>query len=166
MARKAIVDRDTVLKLLLEGKTSQSIANQFGVSRQAIDLHRKEFIRSGMLGTRNIAQGTQQYPVVKPTTQLSKPPVVQPTLHTPALPKLTNVSLDQMIDLLIQSFSAMKRLPEVEAELAKLKNNYDAVIAKVVQMEERDKKHLEQEIRWQSVIQSENNNSVRNPKLS
>ena len=49
MARKAIVDRNTVLQLLKEGKTSQSIANQFGVSRQAIDLYRKEFVRTGLL---------------------------------------------------------------------------------------------------------------------
>ena len=49
MARKAIVDRNIVLQLLKEGKTSQSIAAQFGVSRQAIDLHRKEFIRTGLL---------------------------------------------------------------------------------------------------------------------
>ena len=49
MARKAIVDRNVVLQLLKEGKTSQSIASQFGVSRQAIDLYRKEFVHAGLL---------------------------------------------------------------------------------------------------------------------
>ena len=49
MARKATVDRNLVLQFLKEGKTSQSIATQFGVSRQAIDLYRKEFFRTGLL---------------------------------------------------------------------------------------------------------------------
>ena len=62
MARKAIVDRNTVLQLLKEGKTSQNIATQFGVSRQAIDLHRKEFIRTGLLQ----AAGAPPLPVTTP----------------------------------------------------------------------------------------------------
>ena len=62
MARKAIVDRNTVLQLLKEGKTSQTIATQFGVSRQAIDLHRKEFIRTGLLQ----AAGAAPLPVTTP----------------------------------------------------------------------------------------------------
>jgi len=67
MARKATVDRNLVLQLLKEGKTSQSIAMQFGVSRQAIDLYRKEFFRTGLL-----QNNVTPLPV---TTPNSSPPI-------------------------------------------------------------------------------------------
>jgi len=63
MARKATVDRNLVLQFLKEGKTSQSIATQFGVSRQAIDLYRKEFFRTGLLQN-NITPCRQPYPTL------------------------------------------------------------------------------------------------------
>lgn len=49
MARKAIVNKDTVLRMLREGETTQRIAEGFNVSRQAIDLYRKDFIGKGLL---------------------------------------------------------------------------------------------------------------------
>ena len=57
MARKAIVDRDIVLICLREGKTTQYIAEQFGVNRQAIDLHRRDFISRGLLPNQRAARG-------------------------------------------------------------------------------------------------------------
>ena len=49
MTRKAVVDRDTILNMLREGKTTQNIAEKYGVSRQAIDLHRRDYIKKGLL---------------------------------------------------------------------------------------------------------------------
>mgnify|MGYP001205205053 FL=1 len=143
MARKAIVDRNTVLKLLQEGKTSGSIALQFGVSRQAIDLHRKEFLRTGVLEARVPYHAA-------PIIDQKLPP---PLTDAPKPVKNTAASLDQVIDLLIQSFSAMKKLPELEAEVKKLQQQYTGAMIQVTQLEEREKKRLEQEIRWREVQQ-------------
>src|SRR5208283_1618191 len=99
MARKAIVDRNTVLQLLKEGKTSQSIAAQFNVSRQAIDLHRKEFIRTGLLPGTAIPLPVTEPQTIASTISSKPTPTVSPK----------DISLDQMIDLFIKAFDAMKR---------------------------------------------------------
>ncbi len=139
MARKAIVDRNTVLQLLKEGKTSQSIATQFGVSRQAIDLHRKEFIRTGLLqGSSTPLQETT--PPVTTTAPISPKPVKALTPQ--------DVSLDQMIELLIKAFSALQRVPELEAEVEKYRRDYEGLFKQIEQLEEREKKRKEQEARW------------------
>lgn len=147
-----MVDREKVLELLRAGQTSQSIAGQFGVSRQAIDLHKKEFIRTGALDARVIRQpapaGTQQ-----------SPPPLTTTPATVQTPKAATVSLDQMIDLLIQSFAAMKKLPELEMEVNKLKQQYETALAQLAQVEEREKKRLEQEARWREAQTTTNTNT-------
>lgn len=141
MARKAIVDRDTVLQLLKEGKTSQYIADQFGVSRQAIDLHRKEFVRIGLL------QGASAPLPVGIIT-----PPAATTISEPSKPeqniKPKDITLDQMIELIIQAFSALKRIPELEAEVEKYRRDHQNLINKIEQLEEREKKRKEQETRW------------------
>ena len=143
MARKAIVNRNVVLQLLKEGKTSQSIASQFGVSRQAIDLYRKEFVRAGLL------QGSAA----------PLPPVTSPAATIPISPKQKpaisphDVSLDQMIDLMIKAFDALKHAPELETEVAKYRRDYEGLLKKIEQLEEGEKKRKEQETRW---IQSQN----------
>ena len=143
MARKATVDRNLVLQLLKEGKTSQSIAAQFGVSRQAIDLYRKEFFRTGLLQT-----NVTPLPV---TTRNSSPPITgmpAPVQTQPAGLQPEDVSLDQMIELMIKAFAALKRIPELEAEAAKYRSEHDALITQIAQLEEREKKRKEQESRW------------------
>ena len=143
MARKAVVDRNIVLQLLKEGKTSHSIATQFGVSRQAIDLYRKEFVRTGLLPS-----STTPLPV---STQLPVTPVIKPPIPPkPSTHSLEphDVSLDQMIELIIKAFDALKRIPELEAEAAKCRNEHDALIAQIAQLEDREKKRKEQETRW------------------
>ncbi len=139
MARKAIVDRNTVLQLLKEGKTSQTIASQFGVSRQAIDLHRKEFIRTGLL------QGSSApLSITKPSPTMTTPVSSKPTKSlTPQ-----DVSLDQMIELLIKAFSALNRIPELEAEVERYRRDYEGLFKQIEQLEEREKKRKEQEARW------------------
>jgi len=145
MARKAVVDRNIVLQLLKEGKTSQSIASQFGVSRQAIDLYRKEFVRTGLL------PGLSSPPalpasVPAPTPEKINPPVSTKPLSTTIQPH--EVSLDQMIELIITAFAALKRLPELEAETAKYRRDYEGLLNKITQLEERERKRKEQETRW------------------
>ena len=147
MARKAIVDRNTVLQLLKEGKTSQAIGIQFGVSRQAIDLYRKEFFRTGLLQPSTV---TPPLPVTSPAPKITTEALTKPG----SLPVTTReVSLDQMIDLMIKAFAAMKRLPELEAEVEKYRREYGNLSQKIEQLEEREKKRLEQEARW---IQAQN----------
>ena len=152
MARKAMVDREKVLQLLREGQTSQSIAGQFGVSRQAIDLHRKEFLRTGALDARVMRQPA-------PTVTRQSPPPLAAAPAPRKTPKAATVSLDQMIDLLIQSFAAMKKLPELELEVNKLKQQYETALAQLAQMEEREKKRLEQEARWREAQTTTNPNT-------
>jgi hypothetical protein len=147
MARKAIVDRNTVLQLLKEGKTSQAIGIQFGVSRQAIDLYRKEFFRTGLLQPSTV---TPPLPATSPAQQITTEALTKPV----SLPVTTReVSLDRMIDLMIKALDAMKRLPELEAEVEKYRREYSNLLQKIEQLEEREKKRLEQEARW---IQAQN----------
>lgn len=155
MARKAIVDRETVLQLLREGKTSQVIADQYGVSRQAIDLYRKQFVQSGLLPeTRTTRPITASEP--KPSTQFTyrhtpemipepKPPTYS---ATPLAKATTALSLDQMVDLVIQAFSALKRIPELEAEMAETRKNYESALQQIEQLRIREQKRQEQEARW------------------
>jgi transposase-like protein len=145
MARKAVVDRNIVLQLLQQGKSSQTIANQFGVSRQAIDLYRKEFTRTGLLPTPSATPLPVSTPadVTPQVAAQTVAPAPIPAAFTPA-----EVSLDQMIELFIKAFDALKRLPELEAEVQKYKHDYDHLQQQVGQMEEREKKRKEQETRW------------------
>jgi transposase-like protein len=155
MARKAIVDRNIVLQLLKEGKTSQSIATQFGVSRQAIDLHRKEFIRSGLLPV----AGTAPLPVTtsEPIPQITTPPVLTKAPSPAITPQ--DVTLDQMIELTIRAFDALRRITELEAEVEKYRRDHDELVKQIEQLEEREKKRKEQEARW---IHAQNPNILTN----
>lgn len=145
MARKATVDRDTVLHLLREGKTSQSIASQYGVSRQAIDLYRKQLKSPSLLA----ATAPTALP---PQEAVIPPPPLPRTADTATPAPQPQVSLDQMIELMIQAFSAMKRLPELEMELKQMQEQYETVKAQISNLEEREKRRLEQESRWQAAI--------------
>ena len=151
MARKAIVDRNTVLQLLKEGKTSQSIATQFGVSRQALDLHRKEFIRTGLLPSSATPLPVTTSPPAMMTTPVSSRPTLAITPH--------DVSLDQMIELMIKAFDALKCIPQLEAEVEKYRRDYEGLFKHIEQLEEREKKRKEQEARW---IHAQNPNILTN----
>lgn len=148
MARKAIVDRNTVLQLLKEGKTSQYIASQFGVSRQAIDLHRKEFIRTGLL------QSTAVPLPISTTKPSATIPITSP-LKPETTTKPKDLSLDEMIELIIQAFTALKRIPELETEVEKYHRDYNELLKKNEQLEELEKKRKEQEARWLNVQHSD-----------
>jgi len=130
MARKAIVDKDIILNMLKEGETTQRIAEKFGVSRQAIDLHRRVFINNGLLHDRRATR-------IKRATKETVPP------------KRNNiVSLDQQIELIIKAFSALKRLPELESELERYKRKYENAVQKIEHLREIEQKRQDQEHRW------------------
>ena len=143
MARKATVDRNLVLQFLKEGKTSQSIAARFGVSRQAIDLYRKEFVRTGLL-----QNAIAPLPAVVPNAPPPSAGINAPLQTQPSGLQPQDVSLDQMIELMIKAFAALKRIPELEAEAAKYRAEHDALVAQIAQLEDREKKRKEQETRW------------------
>jgi transposase-like protein len=141
MARKATVNREIVLQMLREGKTSQSIADQFGVSRQAIDLYRKQFHKDGQLA---ITQGAVPATPIFETRSVLTTPTPLPA-RTSAI---SNLSLDQMVDIIIEAFDAMKRIPEMEAELGKIRRNYEQALKEIEELKLKEQKRKEQEARW------------------
>jgi hypothetical protein len=153
MARKAIVDREAVLQLLREGKTSKFIGEQFGVSRQAIDLYRKQFVNSGILGENRAAR-----PIISSesrdtiTSHNTPEPLPLPESMRTQYPAKSSqppvLSLDELVDLVIQAFTALKRVKELEAEISSLRKNYDALLQQVEQLQEHEQKRKEQEARW------------------
>ena len=64
-----------------------------------------------------------------------------------------------MIELIIKAFDALKRIPELEAEVTKYRSEYNGLITQIEQLEEREKKRKEQEIRW---IHAQNPDIVSN----
>jgi hypothetical protein len=129
MTRKAIVDKDIILNLLREGKTTQYIAEKFGVSRQAVDLHRRGFISRGLLQD-------QRAPRTKRVTPEAVPP------------KPKTVSLDDQIELFIEAFNSLKRLPELEIELEIYKRKYEHAVQEIERLQQAEQKRQDQELRW------------------
>jgi hypothetical protein len=151
MARKATVNREVVLQMLREGKTSQIIADQFGVSRQAIDLYRKQFTTAGLLTGQQPARPFSPLPGIE-TQVRQAPPVRQPVGYTP--------SLDQMVDLIIEAFDAKRRIPEIQAEMEQYKRRYEEALKEVEELKLKEQKRREQEARW---IHAQNPGIITNP---
>ncbi|MFC2057179.1 hypothetical protein ACFLTO_06420 [Chloroflexota bacterium] len=142
MARKAIVNKDVILDMLKEGKTTQFIAEKYGVSRQAIDLHRKDFIGKGLLPDQRAARTKR---VQKENTTVARRSGLT---REPAFVKHDTISLDEHIELVISAFSALKRLPELETELETYKCRYKDAMQEIERFEQAVKKRDEQERRW------------------
>ncbi|MBI2850620.1 MAG: helix-turn-helix domain-containing protein [Chloroflexi bacterium] len=159
MARKATVDVDGVLEMLREGQSTQAVAEHFGVSRQAIDLHRRRFIQSGQLGDR---RATRQAAVPQAAP---RPPVTSaggPSEHekpaekeAPAAKLPQEVSLDRLIELVIEAFGSLKKLPKLEAELEQYRQDYQKAAGRIELLEKEANKRREQEARWQQVMGSD-----------
>jgi hypothetical protein len=149
MARKAIVDRAAVLELLKEGRTSQSIADRFGVSRQAIDLYRKQFTREGLL-----APARPPEPVAAEVADATRADRVRSeprapyTVRSSPPPPPPGPSLDELVDLVIRAFTALKRIPELEVECEKLRKSYAEAQSQINELQAREQKRKEQEQRW------------------
>lgn len=155
MARKAIVDKDIILDLLKKGETTRRIAERFKVSRQAIDLHRKEFINNGLLPDKRAARAKKDQVVyLSPQKEddKRKSAVQQQNLIRSKGPKPDNSeSLDAQIDLIISAFNALKRLPAVEKELEILKSENEKAKQEIERLKTFENRRLEQENRWLSI---------------
>ena len=157
MARKAIVDRPAVLEMLKEGKTSQAIADRFGVSRQAIDLYRKQFTREGLLQPARVTQ-VEAVDGAQPEHVRSEPRA--PYSVRSSLPSPTQPSLDELIDLVIRAFGALKQIPELEAECDKLRKSYEEAQSQIAELQAREQKRRDQEQRW---FQAQNPGVISGP---
>ncbi|MFC1847506.1 hypothetical protein ACFLW5_01665 [Chloroflexota bacterium] len=141
MARKAIVNKDIILSMLREGETTQRIAEKFSVSRQAIDLHRKAFIEEGLLPNQRAVRTRSAPKEAAPQKQK----LISPGQ---SLPSTDMVSLDEHIDLIINAFNALKRLPQLEKEVETYKQEYENALHEIEHLKESEKKRLDQESRW------------------
>ena len=152
MARKAIVDKDIILDLLKKGETTQRIAERFKVSRQAIDLHRKEFINNGLLPDKRAARTrTEPIEFVSHPKEIDNEnsAVQQPVLIKSQTPPRENIeSLDAQIDLIISAFDALKRLTALENELETIKQENEEAKLEIERLKARGNKRLDQENRW------------------
>ncbi|MFC1988556.1 hypothetical protein ACFLVJ_01825 [Chloroflexota bacterium] len=141
MARKATVDKDVILSLLKEGETTQRIGEKFHVSRQAIDLHRKDFIEKGLLPNLRALRMKKE---PKRTAPQAKNDIS--TRESPTSKDIA--SLDGHIDLMINAFTALKRLPQLEKEVETYKQEYEKALQVIERLKENEKKRLDQESRW------------------
>ena len=159
MARKAIVDKEIILDLLKKGETTQRIAERFKVSRQAIDLHRKEFIKNGLLPDKRAARNrkdTVEAATSKRDIENEENPVKQSVfLDTKASRQEPGESLDAQIELIINAFNALKRLTVLEKELDTLKQENEAAKLEIERLKAQENKRLNQEKRWM-LINTEN----------
>ena len=141
MTRKAIVNKDIILSMLKEGETTQRIAEKFNVSRQAIDLYRKDFIEKGLLPNQRAVRTRKTPKEAAPQKQKIISPRQSP-------PSKNIVSLDKQIDLIINAFNALKRLPQLEKEVETYKQEYENALHEIEHLKEAEKKRLDQESRW------------------
>ena len=141
MARKAIVNKDVIFSLLKEGETTQRIAEKFNVSRQAIDLYRRDFIEKGLLPNQRAVR-TRKAPK---EAALQKQTIISPRQSPPSKGIF---SLDEQIDLIINAFNALKRLPQLEKEVETYKQEYENALHEIERLKENERKRLDQESRW------------------
>ncbi len=142
MTRKAVVNKDIILSMLRKGETTQRIAENFNVSRQAIDLYRRDFIGKGLLPNQRAVR-TRKEP--KETAPQKQPPI--PPKESPPS-KAVIISLDEQIDLIINAFNALKRLPQLEKEIETYKQEYENALHEIERLKEDERKRLDQENRW------------------
>ncbi|MBN2076461.1 MAG: hypothetical protein JW762_13010 [Dehalococcoidales bacterium] len=152
MARKAIVDKEIILDLLKKGETTQRIAERFKVSRQAIDLHRKEFINNGLLPDKRATRTRNETVVISSYEKgIGNENIVvqQPVLMKQQTSQQETLeSLDTQIDLIINAFNALKRLTVLEKELDTLKQENEAARLEIERLKAQENKRLDQEKRW------------------
>ena len=156
MARKATVDVDKVIQMLREGQSTQAVAEYFGVSRQAIDLHRRKFIQSGQLVDRRAPRKTASSPEPVEAGIKGAPAVSLPEPAETGTKGSSAVSLDQLIELIIEAFDSLKKLPKLETELGKYKQDYREAAEQIELLEKEVSKRQAQEARWRQAMPSEN----------
>jgi len=146
MARKATVDRDTALQMLRAGNSTGAVARHFGVSRQAIDLHRREFIKEGLLTDRRAP---------RETAAREEPARTGAGNAASGERGRADIPLDRLIDLVIEAFDSLKKVPELEAELEKCRRQHQQAAGRIELLEKELSKRKEQEARWLSARHGE-----------
>jgi hypothetical protein len=149
MARKATVDVVKVLEMLQQGQSTQIVAGHFGVSRQAIDLHRRKFIESGQLDDRRAPRVAAPCPVYNAASVRNREPV-EANIKSP-----DPVSLDKLIELVIQAFDSLKKVPRLEAELEMYRQDYQKAAEKIERLEKEVIRRQEQEARLKLALEPE-----------
>ena len=132
--------------MLQEGKSTQRVAEHFGVTRQAIDLHRRDFITRRLLRNERAPRST---PVAAtPTAHATTAGV--PAIDAPATPPqaATTAPLDDLIELVIRAVSALRRLPELEAELEESRRDHHKALEELDGLRAEAQKRQDQELRW------------------
>jgi transposase-like protein len=140
MARKATIDVDKAMQMLLEGQSTQAVADHFGVTRQAIDLHRRKLIQTGLIADRRARR------------TMTAAPARTGRAETPQPERKMSVPLDGMIDLAIEAFGSLKRLPQLEAELAMCRQENEKAIRRIEELEQELDKRKNQESRWKLAV--------------
>ena len=157
MARKAIVDKKIILNKLRAGESTRSVAERFDVSRQAIDLHRRDFINKGLLTNQRALKKRR-------ATKEAVPASHKLVSSKESVPSENDITpLDKQIDLIIDAFSALKSLPELERELVNYKRKYESAMQEIDRLTQVEKKRYDQEQRW-LLVQRQNdiNTSLKN----
>jgi len=133
MARKATVDVDKVMQMLREGQSTQSVAEFFGVSRQAIDLHRHKFIKSGQLVDRRAPRRALTSPESVEAGIKGSPSGSKAGTIDTGTKGSQSVSLERLIELVIEAFDSLEQVPkpELEARLEKYKRDYQKAAERI-----------------------------------
>jgi transposase len=142
MVRKAIVDKEKVLSMLREGETTQHIAENFKVSRQAVDIYRRDFIKKGLLPDQRAVRKKRK--ALKENISHRQNSMSHKEYSTSRI----SITLDEQIDLIIKAFNALKRLPQLEKEVEAYKQQYDNALQEIERLKKTEKKRLVQESRW------------------
>ena len=134
--------------MLQEGRSTQVVAERFGVSRQAIDLHRRDFISRGILSNERAARTPRSTPTAAtptpPAAATESPAVAAP--HPQRAP--ASVPLDDLIELVISAVSALRRLPELEAELDRSHRDCRKAVEELDRLRDEAQNRQDQELRW------------------
>ena len=135
--------------MLQEGRSTQVVAEHFGVSRQAIDLHRRDFISRRLLRNERAPRRPRSTPAAAtPTAHVAA--AEAPAIAAPAPPPqgATAASLEDLIELVIRAVSALRRLPELEAELEASHRNHQKALEELESLRAEAQKRRDQELRW------------------
>ncbi len=118
MTRKAVVNKDIILSMLKEGESTQRIAEKFNVSRQAIDLYRRDFIGKGLLPNQRAVRTRKEPKETAPQKQTPIPPKESPPS------KAVIISLDEQIDYYGFGIQPERPAPKTSKELEELDRLY------------------------------------------
>ena len=104
--RTPVVNQEQVLELLKDGYTTSELAVRFGVTRQAIDLYRRRYVKQGLLSGKRGVRGRARVPITGE--------------------QLTDVELRYIQELLGQRFQEAAKVPQLKARIEELEKELEA----------------------------------------